>query len=227
MRVHQRRLLDKGKIEKLVVALRSIESANPEVAEKIRTEADYFETQRRAHALSQVPPPAPVCRLGRHRSRLQDRNRLPPQAVRDVLDGARRQRHHRPALLPSQRPVRGLLGGAPRGLTSTSMSHTHDPSPRAEASSARYAMSPEALWACRAPPSAGEERNGIQISSTLDCIVFDALAGGSFAAVTPYPPYPGAKPSPAYKVTVDGQPVFVHRFLTYDQFNGWTMPVSP
>ena len=41
----------------------------------------------------------------------------------------------------------------------------------------------------------------------------------SFAAVTPYPPYPGAKPSPAYKVTVDGQPVFVHRFLTYNQFN--------
>ena len=40
----------------------------------------------------------------------------------------------------------------------------------------------------------------------------------SFAAVTPYPPYPGAKPSPAFKVTVDGQPVFVHRFLTYDQF---------
>ena len=40
----------------------------------------------------------------------------------------------------------------------------------------------------------------------------------SFAAVTPYPPYPGAKPSPAYKVTVDGQPVFTYRFLTYDQF---------
>ncbi len=40
-----------------------------------------------------------------------------------------------------------------------------------------------------------------------------------FAGVTPYPPYPGAVPSEAYKVTVDGQPVFVHRFLTYDQFN--------
>jgi hypothetical protein len=26
----------------------------------------------------------------------------------------------------------------------------------------------------------------------------------AFAAVTPYPPYPGAKPSPAFKVTVDG-----------------------
>jgi hypothetical protein len=40
----------------------------------------------------------------------------------------------------------------------------------------------------------------------------------TFAAVTPYPPYPGAEPSPAYQVTVDGQPVFVHRFLTYNQF---------
>ena len=40
-----------------------------------------------------------------------------------------------------------------------------------------------------------------------------------FAAVTPYPPYPGALPSVAYQVAVDGQPVFVHNFLTYDQFN--------
>jgi len=43
MKVHQRRLLDKGKIEKLVGALRSINVTNPEVAEKIRIEADYFE----------------------------------------------------------------------------------------------------------------------------------------------------------------------------------------
>jgi hypothetical protein len=43
IKVHQRRLLDQGKIEKLVLALRSIHAANPEVAEKIRTEADYFE----------------------------------------------------------------------------------------------------------------------------------------------------------------------------------------
>ena len=43
MKVHQRRLLDKGKIEKLVVALRSLGSTNPEVIEKLRTEADYFE----------------------------------------------------------------------------------------------------------------------------------------------------------------------------------------
>jgi hypothetical protein len=43
IQVHQRRLLDQGKIEKLVVSLRSIDDGNPEVADKIRTEADYFE----------------------------------------------------------------------------------------------------------------------------------------------------------------------------------------
>ena len=34
------------------------------------------------------------------------------------------------------------------------------------------------------------------------------------AGVTPYPPYPGAVPSQSYKVTVNGQPLFVHNFLT-------------
>jgi hypothetical protein len=43
IQAHQRRLLDRGKIEKLVAALRSTVSSNAEVAEKIRTEADYFE----------------------------------------------------------------------------------------------------------------------------------------------------------------------------------------
>jgi transposase len=42
MRAHQKRLLDKGKIEKLVAAIASLHSRNPEVAEKIRLEADYF-----------------------------------------------------------------------------------------------------------------------------------------------------------------------------------------
>lgn len=43
IKAHQRRLLDKGKIEKLVASLRSIHSGSPEVADKIRTEADYFQ----------------------------------------------------------------------------------------------------------------------------------------------------------------------------------------
>ena len=43
MKIHQQRLLDKGKIEKLVLSLRSTASTNADVLEKIRTEADYFE----------------------------------------------------------------------------------------------------------------------------------------------------------------------------------------
>ena len=43
LQVHQDNLLDEGKIAELVCALRSIETANAELAEKIRAEADYFE----------------------------------------------------------------------------------------------------------------------------------------------------------------------------------------
>jgi len=43
MKAHQKRLLDKGKIEKLVEALRSLICTNSELVEKIRIEADYFE----------------------------------------------------------------------------------------------------------------------------------------------------------------------------------------
>jgi len=43
MKVHQKRMLDKGKIGKLVTALRALRHTSPEVVEKIRTEAEYFE----------------------------------------------------------------------------------------------------------------------------------------------------------------------------------------
>jgi hypothetical protein len=43
MKLHQKRLLDKGKIEKLVAAIRSIQSTNSELVDKIRIEADYFD----------------------------------------------------------------------------------------------------------------------------------------------------------------------------------------
>jgi hypothetical protein len=42
MKKHQR-LLDKGKIEKLVLTLRAINPTNPEVIEKLRIETNYFE----------------------------------------------------------------------------------------------------------------------------------------------------------------------------------------
>jgi len=47
---------------------------------------------------------------------------------------------------------------------------------------------------------------------------FSMLSPVAFASVTPYPAWPGAAPSLAYKVSVDGQPVFVHRLPTYNQF---------
>jgi len=40
----QKNRLDKGKIEKLVLALASIQTSNPDVAEKLRTETEYFQT---------------------------------------------------------------------------------------------------------------------------------------------------------------------------------------
>lgn len=42
--LHQKRWLDKGKIAKLVASLRSIQTADPELAKKIRNDADYFAT---------------------------------------------------------------------------------------------------------------------------------------------------------------------------------------
>ena len=66
MKVHQKRLLDKGKIEKLVGALRAIYTGNPALDEKIRTEADYFARNAERMRLSQISPPTLVCWLGCH-----------------------------------------------------------------------------------------------------------------------------------------------------------------
>jgi hypothetical protein len=41
----------------------------------------------------------------------------------------------------------------------------------------------------------------------------------AFATVIPTPPYPGASPSLAYQVSVDGQSIFTYRYPTYNQFN--------
>ena len=40
----QQNRLDQGQIEKLTLALRSIQATNPEVAEKLRTDTEYFQT---------------------------------------------------------------------------------------------------------------------------------------------------------------------------------------
>jgi hypothetical protein len=46
MAFHQDELLDEGQIEELVVALRVIDSLSPELLEKIRAEADYFDNNK-------------------------------------------------------------------------------------------------------------------------------------------------------------------------------------
>jgi hypothetical protein len=61
--------------------------------------------QRRAHALPPVPPPAFVRWFRGDRSRLQNRDRESAQTVRNVLDGSRRERHHRSSLLSPQRSL--------------------------------------------------------------------------------------------------------------------------
>jgi len=111
MKLHQKRLLDKGKIEKLVLALRSIQATTSEVSEKIRTEADYFATNaermrypkfRRQHLFVGSGVIEAGCKtvIG---SRLKQSGMR--HARKRVLDRPRCQRHHRPALWPSQRPL--------------------------------------------------------------------------------------------------------------------------
>jgi hypothetical protein len=56
MDFHQDKLLDEGKIEELVSALRAIDSLNPELLEKIRVEADYLTTTRNACATPITAP---------------------------------------------------------------------------------------------------------------------------------------------------------------------------
>ena len=46
MAIHQEELRDEGKIEELVAALRAIDSVSPELLEKIRTEAGYFDNNQ-------------------------------------------------------------------------------------------------------------------------------------------------------------------------------------
>jgi len=103
MKVHQQ-LLEKGKIEKLVLSLRSIGADNPDVARRFAPRQITSKEMRGVCAI-QVSPSTSVGWLGCDRSRLQDGNRLPPQTIWNVLDRARSQRDSRSALLSSQPPL--------------------------------------------------------------------------------------------------------------------------
>ena len=76
MKIHQKRLLDKGKIEKLVIRASLHRLNQSRSGRKDSHRGGLLREKCRAHALPQLPPPTPLCRLGRHRSRLQDRDRF-------------------------------------------------------------------------------------------------------------------------------------------------------
>jgi len=79
MKIHQKRLLDKGKIEKLVDALRAIPAGNPPYGREDSHRGRLLRKKCRADALSQISPPALVCGLGCNRSWMQDGDRLSSQ----------------------------------------------------------------------------------------------------------------------------------------------------
>jgi hypothetical protein len=62
--------------------------------------------QPATHALPSLPRPRALRLLRRRRSGLQTGHRNTTQARRHALDPGRSRRHHRPALLPAQPPIR-------------------------------------------------------------------------------------------------------------------------
>ena len=120
--------LDAGRLRALVAALRIHVETTPEARKCIH----YVLGEPPPHALSAVPRQGPVRLVGRRRGRMQA-DRGPAQARRHALDRRRGQRHHRPALLHSQRTLRVLLGATrpqtpPEGrltmMSCTLVSHT-------------------------------------------------------------------------------------------------------
>ena len=101
MKIHQKRLLDRGKIEKLVGTLRSIKSDNPEVAEKIRTEADYFERNRERMRYPKFRGQHLFVGSGVIEAGCKTVC-FASQEIRNVLDCSRGERNRGATLLPAQ-----------------------------------------------------------------------------------------------------------------------------
>ena len=122
MTIHQP-LLDEGKIEELVAALRSVDSSSPELLERFASRPTTSTGTPTACATRNSA--LNICLSARVSSnRLQNNRRLPLQAVRHVLDRPRSERDPRSALLPIQWTLRGLLGSTQSCLAFTFMSHT-------------------------------------------------------------------------------------------------------
>ena len=107
---HQR-FLDQAKFVKLVVKLRSLSSANAELAVTVRTEAHYFERNAERTRYPKFRKQKLFVGSGLSRPAAKP-NGVPAQAFRHVLDCAWRQRRHPPAMLSPQSPVSTTTGNA-------------------------------------------------------------------------------------------------------------------
>ena len=101
--------LDAGRLRALVAALRTHAKITPEARKCIH----YVFGNGHRMRYPQFPRQGTVRRLGCRRGRMQA-DRRTPQARRHALDRGRRQRHHRPAMLPAQRALRRFLGATSR-----------------------------------------------------------------------------------------------------------------
>ena len=100
--------LDAGRLRAVVAALRIHVETTPEARRCIH----YVFGNRHRMAIRSSAPRA--CASLRASSRPDASRSAQAQARRHALDRRRRQRHHRPPLLPAQRPLRGLLGATSR-----------------------------------------------------------------------------------------------------------------
>ena len=111
--------LDAGRFDAILTALRP----HRETCEEARKCYRLPDPQPPPDALSGVPSVGSLRVVGRRRGRMQARYRRPAQARRHALDRGWRQRHHRPAVLQAQWPLRGLLGATSRKRRLTVRSH--------------------------------------------------------------------------------------------------------
>jgi hypothetical protein len=122
--LHQKRWLDRGKIATLVASLRSIQTPDADLAQKIRHEANYFATNAARMNYPRFRTQHLFVGSAVIEASCKTVTRPTPQTIRHVLDRAGRKLHPGAPLLPSQRPLRELLGIPVRRVISTSMSRT-------------------------------------------------------------------------------------------------------
>jgi len=123
------------------------------LVEKIRIEADYFDKNTERMRYPEFRAQHLFVGSGVIEAGCKTVIGSPLQTVGHVLDRARSERHLGVAMLLLQRPLRGLLGGAPGGLISTSTSRTHRSPPYpGSLNLATHPVAPSRFSSANSPP---------------------------------------------------------------------------